>query len=55
MYRAMDTASPFAVFYFLMVIMFGTYLLTNLIIAVCEGRSGGGYGLVMVYEGVLGS
>ena len=34
MYRAMDTASPFAVIYFLLVIMFGTYLLTNLIIAV---------------------
>lgn len=34
MYRAMDTASPFAVIYFLIVILVGTYLLMNLIIAV---------------------
>jgi len=34
MYRAMDTASPFAVIYFLMVLLIGTYLLMNLIVAV---------------------
>ena len=29
MYRAMDTASPFAVFYFLLVLIIGTYLLVS--------------------------